>query len=129
MQEIWKIEERKSPSQNSKKKSKFENDKQNWNTFLPISRHAAQSYAKLIDTSKHTTGHNMALQRDKNPAPSTRRGTSPCNKETFKRHWSKPTHGGQTQQLRGIMTFQSVERRQKIKQYIKMKRQTNMQQV
>lgn len=93
LQEIWQIEERKSPNQNSKKKSKFENDKQNCNTFLPISRHAAQSYAKLIDTSKYAR-HDTALQRNKISSIHQNRGRSPCSKGNLQKGLAKPTHGG-----------------------------------
>ena len=55
----------------------------------------------------------------KNSDPPTRTGTSSPNQETITRHWSHPTHGGQTPQIRGTMTFKSAERKpqiQKIKQ-------------
>ena len=37
---------------------------QNRNTTLNVKRWVAQSHAKPIDTSKHTTGHFIALQRE-----------------------------------------------------------------
>jgi len=34
------------------------------NTALTIKRQASQSYAKPIDTLKHTTGYSIALQKE-----------------------------------------------------------------
>jgi len=42
---------------------------------------------------------------------SIHQNTGTPNQESFTRHWPKPTHGEQTPQLRGTMTFQPADRR------------------
>ena len=39
---------------------------------MSICRQAAQNHTKPIDTPKHTTGGQTALQSEEDPAPSTR---------------------------------------------------------
>ena len=81
------------------------------NEVLPINRQATQSHTKSIDTQKHTTGHDIAFQRDKIQFhPKECRWKSPQS-ENLHKALVQQTHGGQIPQMRGAMTLQPAEKR------------------
>ena len=78
---------------------------------MSITRWAAQSHAKPIDTPKLTTGHFIALQREEiqlHPPEHRRKLPQPGNRD--KPLVQPPRHREQTPQLRGITNFQPAER-------------------
>ena len=81
------------------------------NKILPINRQATQSHTKFIDTQKHTTGLDIALQRDKIQLhPTECRWKSPQSGNLHKA-LVQNTHVGQIPHMRGAMTFQPAEKR------------------
>ena len=60
------------------------------NITLSIKIQVAKSHAKLIDTSKLTTGHFIALKREDMQLQNT--NVNLPNQETLTSHFSKPTY-------------------------------------
>ena len=71
----------------------------------------AESYTKHIDTSKLSTGHLIALQREEIASSNYQNTEVNCpNEETLTSHLSNPTHREEPPQKRGTTNFQHIVR-------------------
>ena len=102
------------------------NSQQRRNITLSIKIQAAKSHTEPIDTSQHTTGHLIALQREQIQLHPPEHQASFPNQETLISHLSNPTHREEPPQKRGATNFQHTERPPKHRNLNRMKRQRNI---
>ena len=96
------------------------------NVALSFNIRAAQSHTKPTDTSKLTTGHFIALQREEIHQNTD---TSFPNQETLTSHSSNPIHREEPPQKKKPQTFSLQKDHHKHSNLNKIKRQRNTQQV